>query len=318
MVSPHDVFAAQRYRIVSLAPSITETLFALGAGSEVVGVSQYCDYPKAARKLPRVGSFLTPNIEAIAALRPNLIVGLASSANQRQVRALGEMGFPTLMVRDDSLEGIQNGIARIGERIGRADSARRLLARIRTHTAAVRARLKGVVPRPVLMVVGHQPMVAVGRGTYLDELLKIAHAVNIADRSPESWPRLSVEYIIAMSPQVILDGQMGSDPESPGSFWARYPTIPAVKNRRVCGYPQDPVLHPGPRVWQSLEILASLIHPNAWRSSADANPASARSSVTGKRAIRNEPPNETSMAPVAPASGGTSRPNKAEAKDSGK
>lgn len=284
IVSPRDVFAARRYRIVSLAPSITETLFALGAGNEVVGVSQYCDYPKAALKLPRVGSFLTPNVEVIAGLRPDLIIGLASSANQRQVRALGEMGFPTLMVTNDSIEGIENSITRIGDRIGRADSARRLLARIRTHIAGVQARLKGVPSRPVLMVVGHQPMVAVGRGTYLDELLKLAHGVNIVDRSPESWPRLSVEYIIAMSPQVILDGQMGSDPTNPNGFWARYPTIPAVRNRRVHGYPQDPVLHPGPRVWQSLEILASLIHPKAWRASADANSASAQGSVTGESA----------------------------------
>ena len=98
------------------------------------------------------------------------------------------------------------------------------------------------------MVVGHQPMVAVGRGTFLDELLTLADAANIAAASDQAWPRLSVEYIIASRPEVILDGQMGTDPSTPGSFWSKYPTIPAVQNHRVLGYPDDPTLHPGPRI----------------------------------------------------------------------
>ena len=97
-------------------------------------------------------------------------------------------------------------------------------------------------------------MVAVGRGTFLDDLLHLAGGDNIADLSAQNWPRLSIEYIIAMRPEVILDGAMGSDANTPAGFWARYPTIPAVRDHRVFGYPQDPMLHPGPRVWQSLEI----------------------------------------------------------------
>src|SRR6202011_6204007 len=93
-------------RIVSLAPSVTETLFALGAGPEVVGVSQYCDYPPQVRDLPRVGSFLTPNLEAIIALRPTLVVGLELSSDVRQIRALNSMGYPVLLVSDDSLQQI--------------------------------------------------------------------------------------------------------------------------------------------------------------------------------------------------------------------
>jgi iron complex transport system substrate-binding protein len=118
------------------------------------------------------------------------------------------------------------------------------------------------------MLVGHQPMVAVGRGTFLDDLLHLAGAHNIADLSAQAWPRLSIEYIVAMRPEVILDGEMGSDTTTPAGFWARYPTIPAVRDHRVFGYPQDPMLHPGPRVWQSLEILARRIHPEAFAGSS--------------------------------------------------
>ncbi len=253
--------AASPARIVSLAPSVTETLFALGEGSAVVGVSQYCDYPPAATHLPRVGTFLTPNVEAIAALRPTLIIGPGLSSNRRQVRALEAMGYGTMTVNDDSLAGIERSIALIGARTGHAAAARRLLASINARIDAVRARLQGVAPRTVVMLVGHQPTVAVGRGTFLDDLLRLAGADNIADLAPQSWPHLSLEYIIAMRPKVILDGQMGSNASTPAGFWSRYPTIPAVRDHRVFGYPDDPVLHPGPRVAQTLEILARLIHP---------------------------------------------------------
>jgi iron complex transport system substrate-binding protein len=254
---------AAAMRIVSLAPSVTETLFALGAGSEVVGVSQYCDYPPQVRALPRVGSFLTPNLEAILALRPTLVVGLELSSNLRQIRALNSMGYPVLLVSDDSLRQIDDSIEKIGARIDRRREADQLVARINAQIAAVKERLADAKPVRTLMLVGHQPIVAVGTGTFLDELLRIARADNIADAAGEQWPHLSMEFIIAMRPQVILDGAMGSDPAS-SDFWQKYPAIPAVRDHRVFGYPQDPILHSGPRVGQSLEIIARLIHPEAF------------------------------------------------------
>jgi iron complex transport system substrate-binding protein len=253
---------------VSLAPAVTETLFALGEGGAVVGVSQYCDYPPAATRLPRVGTFLTPNVEAIAALRPDLIIGPGLSSSRHEVRTLEAMGYPTMTVNDSSLYGIEQSITLIGERTAQAQAASRLLGAIQAHLDEVRARLKNTRPRTVVMLVGHQPMVAVGRGTFLDDLLHLAGAHNIADLSPQAWPRLSIEYIVAMRPEVILDGEMGSDATTPAGFWARYPTIPAVRDHRVFGYPQDPMLHPGPRVWQSLEILARRIHPEAFAGSS--------------------------------------------------
>ena len=260
--------AAPPMRIVSLAPGVTEILFALGAGGAVVGVSQYCDYPPAATRLPKVGTFLTPNVEAIAALRPDLIIGPGLSSSRREVRTLEAMGYPTMTVNDSSLYGIEQSITLIGERTAQAQAASRLLGAILAHLDEVRARLKNTRPRTVVMLVGHQPMVAVGHGTFLDDLLHLAGAHNIADLSPQAWPRLSIEYIVAMRPEVILDGEMGNDATTPAGFWARYPTIPAVRDHRVFGYPQDPMLHPGPRVWQSLEILARRIHPEAFAGSS--------------------------------------------------
>ncbi len=121
------VAAAPPMRIVSLAPGVTETLFALGEGGAVVGVSQYCDYPSAATLLPKVGTFLTPNVEAIAALRPDLIIGPGLSSSRREVRTLEAMGYPTMTVDDNSLDGIEQSIALIGARTGAQEAARRLL-----------------------------------------------------------------------------------------------------------------------------------------------------------------------------------------------
>jgi iron complex transport system substrate-binding protein len=261
--------AASPMRIVSLAPGVTEILFALGGGGAVVGVSQYCDYPPAATRLPKVGTFLTPNVEAIAALRPDLIIGPGLSSSRREVRTLEAMGYPTLTVNDDSLDAIERSIAVIGEHIGEDESARHLLSAMQAHIDEVRAHLAGTKPRTVVMLVGHQPMVAVGRGTFLDDLLHLAGGDNIADLAMQNWPRLSIEYIIAMRPEVILDGAMGSDANTPAGFWARYPTIPAVRHHHVFGYSENPMLHPGPRVWQSLDILARRIHPEAFTAASD-------------------------------------------------
>jgi iron complex transport system substrate-binding protein len=256
--------AAPPMRIVSLAPGVTETLFALGEGGAVVGVSQYCDYPTAATRLPKVGTFLTPNVEAIAALHPDLIIGPQLSSSRREVRTLAAMGYPTMTVEDDSLDAIEQSIVLIGARTGEQDAAHRLLGAIRAHIEEIHTRIERTKPRTVVMLVGHQPMVAVGPGTFLDDLLHLAGGDNIADLSAQNWPRLSIEYIIATRPEVILDGAMGNDANTPSGFWSRYPTIPAVRDRRVFGYPQDPTLHPGPRVWQSLELLARRIHPEAF------------------------------------------------------
>jgi iron complex transport system substrate-binding protein len=251
-------------RIVSLVPSVTETLFALGAGADVVGVSQYCDYPAEAAKLPKVGDFIAPNLEAIVALRPTLVIGIATASDQRQVQALKALGIPELMVNDDSVEQVEANIATIGDRIGRRAEAARLLETIKAQIAAVETKLSGTKRLSVLMVVGHDPLVAVGSGTYLDELLTLGGGENIGEASGQTWPRLSLEYLMAVGPQVILDGQMGSERSVPSTFWARYPSIPAVREDRVRGYPIDLMLHPGPRIASALDVIARLIHPEAF------------------------------------------------------
>jgi iron complex transport system substrate-binding protein len=254
-------------RIVTLVPSVTETLFALGVGDEVVGVSSYDEYPPEVRKLPKVGSFLTPNLEAIAALRPTLVIGRGISSNQRELRVMRAMGYEVITVEDDSLAQIEQSIRLIGARVGKSQRASATVASIEASVKDVRTHVTPYPERRTLMLVGHQPIVAVGPGTFLDDLFKIARAENIADAAAQQWPHLSMEFIVATRPEVIIDGQMGSDAVTPSQFWQAYPTIPAVRNHRVVGYPEDPTLHPGPRVGTTLEMIARLVHPEAWTTS---------------------------------------------------
>jgi iron complex transport system substrate-binding protein len=220
--------AGRSPRLIGLAPSITESLFALGVGSEVVGVSQYCDYPPEVQHLPKIGSFIAPNLEAILALQPTLVIGLPTTANLPEIRALQSVGIRTLMVDDGSVAAIVTGIQKIGEAVGRRNAAQKLVAQMFAQMNHIEERLAGVPPRSVLMVVGHDPLVAVGAGTYLDELIRLAHGRNIAEASGQAWPRLSIEYIVAIRPEVILDGQMGTDTPASSRFWSRFPSIPAV------------------------------------------------------------------------------------------
>ena len=257
--------AAAPMRIVSLAPSVTETLFALGAGSDVVGVSQYCDYPPQVRDLPRVGSFLTPNLEAIIALRPTLVVGLELSSDVRQIRALNSMGYPVLLVSDDSLQQIESSIEKVGARINREDEAHRLVAQIRAQIAAVQKRLANVKPERALMLVGHQPIVAVGTGTYLDELMRIARADNIAEASASSgrisaWS--SSSRCVPRSSSTVRWAPIPRRRVTSGKNIRRFPRCATIA---CSATPRIRCCMPGPRVGQSLEIIARKIHPEAWQ-----------------------------------------------------
>ena len=258
----HPISAVGALRIVSLTPSVTEILFAIGAGNEVVGVSQYCDFPPEVAHLPRAGSFLTPNLEAIVALHPTLVIGIGLSSQMREIRALNEMGCSVMQVQDDSVAQIEDSIRAVGARTNHSAEAHALLARLNAQIDSVREKVAGAPRQRVLMLVGHEPPIAVGPGTFLDHLLKLANVDNTADSIDQQWSKPGVEFIIAMRPDVILDGQMGSDPGAPARFWQKYPSIPAVRNHRVYGYPGDPILHAGPRIGSSLEMLAAMIHPN--------------------------------------------------------
>jgi iron complex transport system substrate-binding protein len=252
-------------RIVSLAPSLTETVFALGLGDRVVGVSVYCDYPPQVKDLDKVGTFITPNVEAIVAKQPDVILAIPSPGNRSPVESLERLGFKVVVVDPLTLDGIRKSLIEIGEELGVEERARQLVGEIDSQVKKLRARLKGVQPRKVLMVVGQNPLIVAGRETVQDELIRLAGGINLGAAAGKDWPHVSIEYAIAAAPEVIIDSTMGSEIREGESraadFWKAFPTIPAVKAGRISGYKAYEVLRPGPRIGEALEIIARFVHP---------------------------------------------------------
>jgi iron complex transport system substrate-binding protein len=249
-------------RIVSLAPSITETLFAVGAGDRVVAVSDFCDYPPEVKRLPRVGSFNAPSVEAVVAQRPDLVIAAPSPGNHESVLTMERLGMRVEIVDPERLADLPVVTRRIAEVAGVPAAGERLVATMTREMDGVRARVAGAPKPRVLMLVGQDPLVAVGPESFLGELLVEAGAANVAPRG-ESWPRLNVEVVIAEDPQVIIDLSMGSEAgTATATYWTRFPSLAAVRDERVYPFRSLEALRPGPRIAQALAELARLLHPD--------------------------------------------------------
>lgn len=269
-------------RIVSLAPSVTETLFALGAQDQLVAVSRYCDHPPAAQELPRAGDYLRPSIETIVAMQPDVVIGVETPANREKIEEIQRLGIRVEIVPEHSLDDAFRSIRAVGALAGRTREAEALVRRLRAELEAVRISVADRPRRRVLVVVGHDPLIAVGQGLYLDELIEIAGGTNVtrslgrfardAEAAPgEShaaamgpWPRLSLETVIAAGPEVIIDGAMGTESgASVRAWWARFASVPAVRDGRIRQQEGDSLLRPGPRLGEAARELARLIHSDA-------------------------------------------------------
>lgn len=258
---------AKPKRIVSLAPSVTETLFALDAGAQLVGICTFCDFPRAVERIDRIGSYLAPNVEAIVAKAPDVVIGVPPN-NPEAVTALQRAGLRVVIVQVDTIAQIEAAIRTIAQEAGRDAQGEALLAEVHRQMAAIRARLDGAPQRRVLMVVGQNPLIAVGSGIFLNELIAQAHGINIAAGTGQQWPRLSLEFAVVSQPDVIIDGSMGSEEKEETQLlgvWRNFPALPAVRNGRLYGHRSDTLLRPGPRLAEGFEEIARLIHPERFR-----------------------------------------------------
>ncbi len=252
-------------RIVSLAPSITETLFALGLDREIVGVTEFCNFPEAALTRPKVGSFISLSAEKIVSLNPDLILATADGNRKESVEQLTRLGLPVYTVGPSNLDQVFRMIVTIGRMTGREKEALSLVQKLRQrvlHVTAVTERL----PRPkVFFQVGLDALVTVGRDTFLNELISLAGGANIAGEERTRYPRFSIERVISAAPDVIIVTSMKGE----GGFeqvkrnWMRRSSLPAVRQGRIHLLETDVVFRPSPRIVDGLEELARLIHPEA-------------------------------------------------------
>ena len=262
----------QPQRIVSTSPSITEDLFALGLGSRVVGVSNYCEYPQEVRDLPKVGTFLRPDPELIARLRPDLVI-VHKLANELANR-LTALHIPFAEVDRGTLQSSYTEIQQIGRATGAEERAAKLVANMETRLKRIRAQVAGRRPPTVVFVVGREPgtlsnLVVVGRDAFLNELIDVAGGKNVmASDSLPAYPHISLETILRLDPDVIIDmGDMGAKAEErkeraliSQALWRQVPRLNAVRQGRVFCPTSTAFLVPGPRSPEAAEILLSILH----------------------------------------------------------
>jgi iron complex transport system substrate-binding protein len=241
-------------RIVSLNPSITATLLALGAGSTLVGVDEYSarQQPEV-EALPTVGGLFNTSLEAVVALAPDFVL-LVPSAEQRDLRGrLEALGIEVVALPNIRLEDLLASIERLGRIAGCEAAARTRVAEIRRAWRRVEKARAGTPARRTVLVLQRDPLFVVGRGSFLDSMLEAAGAENPAAVFEEAYPRVSLEWLLATAPEVILDAS--EDPPEASRYWARWPSLPAVAAGRVAALPARQVTLPGPYLERGLQTL---------------------------------------------------------------
>lgn len=249
-------------RIVSLAPSVTETLFAIGAGAQVVGVTQFCDYPPEATQKPKVG-YANPNLESLVALQPDLIISPQEFLKPDLLGKLEQLKIPVFILADKSVEDIFSHIQTLGRMLDRSTEAVALGMDLRQEIARLKARTQDQPLVRVLYVLNSQPLITVGPGSFIDQLIGLAGGVNVAAKSATPYPRLSMEAVLQEDPEVLVFpvGKAEGISETEQQTWRQWTTITAVKQGRLRQIPADLLNRPGPRIGKGLELLADILHP---------------------------------------------------------
>lgn len=258
-----DPAAAPARRIITLAPSATEMLFALGAGGRVVGVSAYDDWPPEATRLPRVGAMVNPSFEAIMALRPDAVAGVQGPVDLAVLERLQGAGVRVFFPRAESVAEVMASIDGYAALSGRREAAAALRASIESDLALARAAVAGRRRPRVLAVFSERPLVTAGPGSWVDELLAVAGGDNVV-RAGGRYPTLSLEQLLALAPEVILDMTWHDGDAAPlAASLARFATVPAVRDGRVLRAADPMLLRQGPRLGRAARRLAELLHPGA-------------------------------------------------------
>ncbi len=263
-----SAWAAGAERIVSTAPSITETLFAMGLGSRVVGDTIFCNFPPEAAKLPRIGSLLHPDVEVIVALHPDLVI--VQNKYRSLPDQLNRLHIKYVEVPSDDLGGIFEGAREIGRAAGSPQAAEQLITSIEARFNRVRKQAAGLPKPRVAFIVGHtgnrlEGLIAGAAHSYFSDLIEIAGGIDIFADSASPYPRISLEEILSRNPDVILElaSQEREKRDQVLKLWSEHPGIRAVANGRVYAIPPGPFLIPGPRAAEAAESLLQMLHPKS-------------------------------------------------------
>ncbi len=252
-------------RVVSLAPNLTEIVFAVGAGNRLVGDTEYCDYPPEAKNVAKIGDTLHPSIERIIGLKPQLVLVSTASQLETFTKQLDAQNIAVYITNPRSLDEVFRSIETLGDLLGEHDKATSLAANLRKRTAAIENATSKLQQRPLVFYqVSGEPLYTIGKDAFLTDLVRRAGGISVTANVPGAFPRFSNEAALAARPEVIIlptGGSMGSANSSPTDALK---DSPAVRNNRVYRINDDHLSRPGPRLVEGVEEMAHALHPGAF------------------------------------------------------
>ena len=250
------------HRLVSLAPNITEIVYALGLGDELVGDTDNCDFPPQAKSKPHVGTMVNPSLERIVALKPDLALGTPEANRRETADQLERLGIPVYGVTASTLHGTVASIEDLGKVLGRSAEATRLVAQMQARIDRIENRIKGQPEPRVLFVVWYRPLITVGPHTFIADVIRAAGGIPIGADLKGEWPRLTLEELLPLNPDVILFPKTESFSPSLGEFRGLpgWKDLRAVKGGRM-DFVSETIERSGPRLVDALEELANILHP---------------------------------------------------------
>jgi iron complex transport system substrate-binding protein len=254
-------------RIISLAPSLTETIYALGLQDRLVADTDFCDYPAEAKKLPKVGGPFTPNLEVILSLKPDIVLLAANSANRKETAdALDLLHVPAYATNARTIDDVIASIARLGEVLGAADQGHALADSLRARLDALHRKLGTAAPVRVLFVVWQEPLISIGQETFLADAMRWAGAESVI-RTKQDWPHVNLEEAVKQQPEYLVFAS--AHPEEITASLANMRTLPgwrdmkALQENRVV-IVSDAINRPAPRLVDAIEELARDLHPEVF------------------------------------------------------
>ena len=270
------VISSEPHRVVSMAPSITEILFALNLSDRVVGVTRYCDYPPIVNEMKEngsltvIGGYWDPNIEIIMSLQPDLVIGYSSVPSHVDIAdRLEAINISVILLDPHNLTDVFDNIILIGRATGKLREARELVDQLEARVNSVVQKVSGLPKVRVYYELWFNPLMSVGPGTFIDSLITMAGGENIFHDAATQYPMISGEDVIARDPQVIIlpDSYMTDYNVSIDQIISRpgWSAISAIKNNRIYFIDEDLLVRPGPRLVEGLEKLAMFIHPEAFK-----------------------------------------------------
>jgi iron complex transport system substrate-binding protein len=255
-------------RIVSLAPSLTETVYALGQQSHLVGDTDYCDYPPEAKLIAKVGGVVNPSIEQVASLHPDLVL-VAATNRFETVRALDDLNIPVYEIDPHTVDEIISSTAKLGDVLGAPQNGAALAGQLQQRLADLRLRLANQTARRVLFIVWTDPLISVGKNTFIADALAKAGAISIVD-AVQDWPHLSLEEVVRLQPEYLIFTVQNDERAPDAGSLAVLPgwrSLEAVKNHRFAVI-SDAIDRPAPRLLSAIEDLARQLHADAFAPAA--------------------------------------------------